>query len=113
VGSSAAGGPAGVAPAVVAPAGGSDAATGLGSGGGAVAAATFSSTQFPLVASLNSFDAWPSDRASFGSLLDPKTSKAITRMISSSGAPRSTMPPPHDRARQYVPPRVPAAETGR
>ena len=59
----------------------------LAAGGGAGSSPLHPSA----VPALNSFDAWPSERASFGSLLAPKSKKAITRMMSSSGAPRSTL----------------------
>ena len=42
--------------------------------------------------SLNSFWAWPSERASFGSLAPPNSSRTTSRMMSSSGAPRFTWP---------------------
>src|SRR5207245_546589 len=47
---------------------------------------------------LNSRDAWPTDRASLGRRLEPKTSRPITRMISSSGAPRSMILLLHNHA---------------
>ena len=39
---------------------------------------------------LNSFCAWPSERANFGSWVPPNNRSAITRMIRSSGPPRAT-----------------------
>jgi hypothetical protein len=65
-------------------------------GGVVVAAVTWSSRKPSLVAALNSREACPSDRASFGSLFEPKINSAMTRMMSSSGAPISTMPPVRD-----------------
>jgi hypothetical protein len=81
------------------------AGTVVAGGGVVVAAVTWSSKKPWLVAALNSREACPSDRASFGSLFEPKINSPMTRMMSSSGAPISTIPP---RQRPRRPGRRPA-----
>src|SRR5215471_17448119 len=45
---------------------------------------------------LNSFEAWPIERASFGSRVLPKSTKTITRMMISSVGPRFMRRAPSD-----------------